>query len=380
MGRRKGPRITGGPTHDSGSDADALLAALNLGGDEPTFYDEAQERTVEIAAIRPDPMQPRRAMPEGLRAEWIKGTPIASLFLSWSETAAKDFDRFGLAPNWALWLEPAQDGTPLDDTTDLPFTASTRSWIALLRLAASIYQNGLEVPVSVYPLNRQTYRLLVGERRLLAFNLLHVMFELPEYERIPALVREGYNPLRQAVENGARKNLNAISTARQLSLLLMALNNMMPQIDEQPDQAFYAQGADVRVPHGKTDLIATALGLPNASMIRKYRRLLTLPPIVWQWADQFDWPEGKVRSLLSKAGDDTDLLIQLANAEMQKEIGETPQQVAMPAKRVSQQTVSRAVGAMRKVVDLDRRSLKALDVEDQRELLRLAHEIVGLFE
>lgn len=378
MGRRRGKeRITDQDQPIASDTSDAVLNALGLTGAE--FNAPGKSSELAVDDIWPDPVQPRRAMPEGLRAQWVAGEPVESLLTTWSRTAKKDFAAHGLDNDWTIWLVPPETGTPLDNAKDLPFTPSTRSWIALLRLAASIYQNGLEVPISVYPTGADSYRVLVGERRILAFHLLGKFFEQQGYERIPALVRDRYDPVRQALENGARKNLNAIATARQLALLLMVLNGIDAAADVQPNRTFYASAADLRVPYGKGDAVAHALGLSSARMVRLYRRLLTLPDVVWTWADQFDWPEGKIRTWLAKAGNDDNILISLANAEAQREMGEKPDLPTEPPAVTAQKTVKRAVTGLRSALRLDGRTARHISDEDKAALLDAAEAIIQRF-
>ena len=108
---------------------------------------------------------------------------------------------------------------------------------------------------------------------------------------------------RQASENNARDNLNAISRARQLSLLLMDLHGWhnFSQFDAcDSEQAFYAQvadGAAWRIPRGQGERLLNAMGLSDASQLRQYRALLRLPGELWRKGDDEDLSEGELRKM-----------------------------------------------------------------------------------
>lgn len=292
------------------------LVALEPQAVEPT--------DLPIGQIAPDPIQPRRAMPDLYRARWCAGELAPDVLAEWSREAAVQRDALGYSTPWGAWLTPPDDLTLIDPSLKMP--PALRLWLDLLRLAGSIYRDGLAVPVTVYQ-DTHGYRLLMGERRLLAFWLLYEM-GYDQFAYIPAIVRDGYNPVAQAAENGARRNLNAISVARQLAVLLMVVNGLDVGGDTaQADQAWYAQALDLQVPPGEGEALATVLGLKNPRQISHYRRLLALPRVVWTWADEFDWTEGKIRGLVNRAAHD-DALIALAQAEATKELGGTPRSIS----------------------------------------------------
>jgi hypothetical protein len=244
-------------------------------------------------------------------------------------------------------------------------------WIELLRLAASINQAGLEQPVTAYAASEKQYVLIVGERRLLAFHILR-WTGYDGYAQIPTLKREQYNVWSQAFENGARQNLNAISKARQLALLLMALNGTWQPLDEgtQPDQAWYAQAAELRVPYGKAEAVATVLGLPGPVDIRRFRALLRVPDEVWKLADQHDWAEGKLRQMIQASGADSYQLVRIARIEAGLEPPDSPE--PPPADKKARQWISQVVGGKRppieQINDMERKAAFQA-IEQAREAL-----------
>lgn len=111
---------------------------------------------------------------------------------------------------------------------------------------------------------------------------------------------------RQAVENNARDNLNAISKARQLALLMMHIHGQenFRGFDEfDHEMQFYAQVADgskYRIPRGKGEKLASALNLSSPKQIRDYRRIFKLSPQMWDRADEENWTEGRIRTELAE--------------------------------------------------------------------------------
>ncbi|GAB4575819.1 MAG: hypothetical protein Kow0077_29200 [Anaerolineae bacterium] len=305
-------------------DEDFLDALLGVGARleaEPT-----EPVGVPIRDIMPDPLQPRRVMPNHLREAWLNGMPMEEVLHQWEVAAHTAAINAGVPLRWKHIIDQEDDLTALNesgpDHKEPPLPPVAEHWLDLVRLAGSIHQVGLEQPVTIYPDDGGGYRLIVGERRLLAFYLLDVQgFE--GYTHIPAIKRPERHVWRQAFENGARQDLNAIGKARQLALLLMALNDgaWKPFRGKgQPGRAWYAQAADLRVPYGRAEAVTTVLGLKNPRHLRRYRALLTLPEEVWQLADEHDWTEGKLRSMVQAANNDPDQLVRIARIEAGLEV------------------------------------------------------------
>lgn len=330
-----------------------------------------------VVLITPDPIQPRRAMPELLRARWCDGAPVDGVLVEWDNRVQRNLAEHGIAAQWQDWLDvtglAARDEGQLA-IQDHKLHPDTRLWLAMLRLAASIYQTGLEQPITVYA-EGDIYRLLVGERRLLAFHLLGWLGH-KAYTTIPAIVRDGYNPFSQALENGARQDLNAIGVARQLAILLKVLNSVDIPAHGQPPQSWYAEATDLNIPRGEADRVAAMLGLPSPTTLRKYRRLLTLPPQVWTWADQFDWTEGRLRGWMRIAHSNEEL-IRLANDAMLDEIGKGSRKSSpvSQAQRAYRQTQS-AVKALQRIQKMSDDAWELVPESEQEALVRLAIEIV----
>lgn len=326
MGRRRSKhdrQSAGSNRPDAGGrpqpDNDFLDAFLGVGA-------ELQAQPVEpvgvpIRDILPDPLQPRRVMPGALREAWLNGTPAEEVITRWEVAAHAAAIDAGIPLRWKHIIDQEDDPTPLNeggpDRKEQPLPPVAAHWLDLVRLAGSIHQVGLEQPVTVFPDETGGYRLIVGERRLLAFYLLDGQ-GLEGYTHIPTIKRPEAHVWRQAFENGARQDLNAIAKARQLALLLMALNDgaWKPfRGSGQPGRAWYAQAAELRVPYGRAEAVTTVLGLRNPRHLRRYRALLTLPEVVWNLADEHDWTEGKLRGMVGAASGDPDQLVRIARIE-----------------------------------------------------------------
>jgi hypothetical protein len=120
--------------------------------------------------------------------------------------------------------------------------------------------------------------------------------------KIPARVVDAPNLWRQAAENNARDNLNAIAKARQYALLLMDLWRKDPDSPVQfelfeafeNEREFYAQvvGDKVnRAPSGRNHLIMSAMGISSRGSLSFYKRFLTLPDEVWRMGDDHNLSE-----------------------------------------------------------------------------------------
>lgn len=286
-------------------------------------------RNLDIHSIIPDAMQPRRVVPTIVRQN-SDGTQ-AGLIHTWLELIADErkerFDK-AIADGRLLDHERPDDAFPRH--VYLFNGATERGWdeeavreadalheaareviadfgyleaafIKVINLAASIHRDGLSNAITVAKLDTNQYIIETGERRWLAYHLLDMFFEDHDYSKIPARLVEEVSIWRQAAENNARDDLNAISRARQLAILLMDLygyDQFEPMSSFEHEQDFYAQvadGNDFPVPRGKGEQVVTAMGFKNTVQIRQYRKLLRLTNQQWDYADDNDWTERQIR-------------------------------------------------------------------------------------
>lgn len=326
-------------TGDTGSLEDFTNMMYNSGiGDELRRADSAPTRIKKIPLdkIVPDPIQARRVMPRHLRRKWIEnpGTVVEVLneWLTHADQEAALRKRPPIDVRAMLERDPENNNAYPEEDDLEPMGPSENSFRAMVQLAASIRHHGLANPVTVVS-HGSGYQLETGERRLLAFNLLHSLpQEVSEatFETIPARVVETKSMWRQAAENGARQDLNAISVARQLALLLMDVyqeKHTFAPPSVMPDRDWYAQVYNSKkfpVPYGRGAELAAAIGLKSGNQIRQYRQLLDLPGNMWDLADTLDWTEYKIRKMRTDAKraaeltldyNEEDILIILARKE-----------------------------------------------------------------
>ena len=259
---------------------------------------------VEIESIYPDPAQPRRAIPSELRNRWnIREHSYEDLIALWFTYMGSEFDLD------AYLLDGNTERSQLDQNNQPllpefePTDAVQASFIHLLELAASILREGLTNPITISRVGND-YMIETGERRWLAYHLLNVYFEdsgEQDWSKIPARVMPERSVWRQATENNVRENLNAVSRARQLAILLMDIHgwdNFRSITDFADEQEFYAQVSDGRewqIPTDKIEQLLKSMGLNNQTQLRQYRTILRAHPMLWQIADDNDWTENAIR-------------------------------------------------------------------------------------
>jgi hypothetical protein len=276
---------------------------------------------VSIFEIAPDPRQPRRQIPSIVRQAWNgEAQSVGSLFDQWvalvADNSEEAFDNLTDLIERLLASEEVSAADAYQGVIEQP-----RQWgvigsalMAVVNLAAEIRRDGLTNPITIArtPIGNGSYLIETGERRWLAFHLLHIFSDGGEWSKIPAREVKAASVWRQASENTSREQLNAISMARQLALLLMDLHGperfqayyeLVPA--GQCDRAYYAQVADGnqwRVPRGKGEQLVSAMGIKNPVQLRLHRDLLRLPDVVWMLADDLNWTEHFIRfEILDKA-------------------------------------------------------------------------------
>lgn len=241
---------------------------------------------VDIFKIFPDLTQPRRAIPVAVRGNWQANPDEMTDFLEhWARFAGIDIP-------FCLSDDPDYDRPEYADPVKLAL-------MDLIDLAVSIKVDGLSNPITVIR-TPDGYRIETGERRWMAYHLLNRYDSEGDWKTIPARDVGEFNVWRQAAENGARADLNAISKARQLSLLLMDLHgmdNFLPLESFEHEQDFYAQAADKRTPRGKREILVAVMGLKHGKQVQYHLKLLKLPRPVWEAADDLNWAEGRLRPL-----------------------------------------------------------------------------------
>lgn len=285
------------------SDAAVDKATRAVFGDIFNEPDRTVAIEISIFDITPDPVQPRRAIPSAVRAEWDGQSNAGSISVvpvRWRQLAEAEL---GAELPIYLATEPTEDYTlpNIDEAT----TPISYKLMKLIDLANDIYHHGLVEPIHVVVNESGGYRGESGERRWWAHWFLFLKTSDPKWTKINAFVRDEFSVWRQASENGARDPLNAIAMTRQLARLLMDIHKEVgfsSYADLVPvggsDRAYYAQvasGDTYRIPRGWGEKIAAAMGLPNTQMLRQYRALLRLPDDIWIKGDDENWTENALR-------------------------------------------------------------------------------------
>ncbi len=260
-----------------------------------------------ILDITLDPAQPRNQIPRQAKSKW-NGKPetISVLLMHWQKLAEEHYDAI---PTKKI-LEGVNTIKDLkEDEKEKEMPAITEDYLNVVSLAASIHKDGLLSPITISTIGSPR-KIIAGETRFLAFCLLNMFFS-GEYSQISAF-EEKPDVWKQAVENGARRPLNAIGTARQLALLLMDLYKDTDGADFQPfhqlvvgdnNQPFYAQVKSGHVYPIKAEFaqrIIDATGLKSVTRVTQYRRLLNIPADVWMLADEENWTEYGIRTHLQE--------------------------------------------------------------------------------
>ncbi len=283
-------------------------------------------RPISIFEIHPDPAQPRRTIPTRIREAW-NGNPATVkevLMIWWGEIQRERGKALGVeeAPfDIGAYLESAVSDQPDANPDDIKRGPLEQALFNIIMLAASIRRDGLTNPITVAHMGSGNYRLETGERRWLAYHLLHAWFdghdgrpdEGTRWESIPARVMDSVDVWRQASENNARDNLNVIGKARQYAVLMMDLHGMdsFRSIQTFPsDREYYAQAADLSTPLGKRETLLNALGVSSPSVMTRLRHMLRLPDEIWHGGDDHNLPEDVLEKLYQIAIRDRKLAIE----------------------------------------------------------------------
>ena len=287
---------------------DALLASVTedmLGDDLPQHFADNGIRVERILLemLRPDPVQPRRVLPERIHFKFHEDrmTPSQALreMVQFAQVSARQQGR-----PFANVLELLPDP---DSETEEPDKLSPEEDTLrdLVNLAVTIRDDGQVNPLTVVDVSEgvtRLYRIETGERRYWAAWLLRDFF--PGYESngmIDCIVIpvEKSSVFRQAKENTARKGLTAIAMARQAALLLLTVHGYDIPIHA-VNNDFYRQALDLDL-RGKSDFkeaVFSAMGGIGKMHFSHYKSLLRLSDEAWELADRHNLDEFRLRPVL----------------------------------------------------------------------------------
>lgn len=281
-----------------------LLSGVALdmfGGDDPVQHDDSlRVEYILLDLIRPDPVQPRRVLPERIyhafHGQHITPSQALRELIQAAQLAAQQNSRPFTNVLYLLGI----------DDDDLPHFSPEEQLVRdLVNLAVTIRDDGQVNPLTVVEASQgitRQYRIETGERRYWATWLLRDF--VPGYESdgtIPCIIipAERTSAFRQARENTARSGLSAVALARQAALLLMAVHGY-----DIPDGAvtldFYRQALDLDL-RGKREFTAdilAAMGGMSRQQFSRYKLLLRLSDEALELADQHQLDEGLLRPVI----------------------------------------------------------------------------------
>ena len=287
---------------------DDLLASINTDmlGDPFTVQDNTiRVERILLEMVRPDPVQPRRVLPESIHFTFHnnRATPTQALreLVQMVQVAAR---QRGRPFNNVLELLPNSD-EDREDEPNVSLTPEEQLLRDLVNLAVTIRDDGQVNPLTVVDASQgvtRLFRIETGERRYWATWLLRDF--MPSYTgdgMIPCIVvpQQSSSVFRQAKENTARAGLTAIAMARQAALLLLTVHGC-----EIPSQAvgneFYRQALelDLRGKREYTDTILSAMGGIDKARFSHIKGLLQLSDEALELADRHDIDEKKLRYVL----------------------------------------------------------------------------------
>ncbi|MBE2269248.1 MAG: hypothetical protein IAE80_13530 [Anaerolinea sp.] len=291
---------------------DDLLASVtvDLVGDLSQTLQEKSIRVERILLelVRPDPVQPRRVLPENIHLRFHNNhiTPTQALreLVQLVQIAAR---QRGRPFNNVLELLPNGNDEREDDA-EIKLSPEEILLRDLVNLAITIRDDGQVNPLTVVDVSQgvtRLFRIETGERRYWATWLLRDF--IPGYTgdgMIPCIVipENRSSVFRQAKENTARSGLTAIALARQVALLLLTVHGYeIPAYAVDHDFYRQALNLDLRGKREYTDLVLSAMGGMGKMQFSQYKALLRLSNEALEIADRHQIEEYRLRPLLAVA-------------------------------------------------------------------------------
>jgi hypothetical protein len=289
---------------------DDLLGGVTeelLLGDPQHFQDNSiRVERLLLEIVRPDPVQPRRVLPESLHIAFHSNrlTPTQALreMVQLVQVAAR---QRGRPFNNVLELLPNPDDESNEDQ-DAKLSPEEQLLRDLVNLAITIRDDGQVNPLTVVDVSQgvtQQFRIETGERRYWATWLLRDFIAGYNSDgMIPCIIipAERSSVFRQAKENTARSGLSAIALARQAALLLLTVHGYQIPDAAVPND-FYRQALelDLRGKREYTETILSAMGGMKKGYFSYIKNLLRLSDEAMELADRHNIDEGKLRYVVS---------------------------------------------------------------------------------
>lgn len=295
----------------NGNRIDDLLASVTgdlVGGDVLQQFEQQGLRVERLLLelVRPDPVQPRRVLPERIHTEFHNNriTPTQALreLVQTAQIAAR---QHGRPFDGLVDLLPKADDES-DEEAKAPLSPEERLVRDLVNLALTIRDDGQVNPLTVVDVSQgvtRLYRIETGERRYWATWLLRDF--IPHYQgdgMIPCIVipQQQASPFRQAKENTARSGLSAVALARQAALLLLTVHGYeIPYYAVDNDFYRQALSLDLRSKQEFSGEILSAMGGISRSHFSHYKALLKLSDEALELADRYEIDERKLRYVIN---------------------------------------------------------------------------------
>jgi hypothetical protein len=288
---------------------DALLGSITdemLTFDPQQFADNSlRVERILLEMVRPDPVQPRRVLPESIHFEFHNNrmTPTQALrqLVQTVQIAARQRGR----PFNSVLELVAQGDDEQSEGTEIRLSPEEQLLHDLVNLAITIRDDGQVNPLTVVDVSQgatRLYRIETGERRYWATWLLRDF--IPEYSgdgMIPCIIIPAAQSsvFRQAKENTARSGLSAIAMARQAALLLLTVHGCeIPAYAVGNDFYRQALNLDLRGKREYTDAILAAMGGIDKGRFRHFKSLLGLSDEAFELADRHNLDEFRLRPVL----------------------------------------------------------------------------------
>src|SRR5512145_1757276 len=289
---------------------DELLAGVtaDLLAANPQQFEDTSLRVERILLemVRPDPVQPRRVLPEQLHFAFHNNrlTPTQALkeLVQLVQVAAR---QRGRPFNNVLELLPNPDDEGNEDQS-VHLSPEEQLLHDLVNLAITIRDDGQVNPLTVVDVSQgvtQQFRIETGERRYWATWLLRDF--IAHYTgdgMIPCIVipSERSSVFRQAKENTSRTGLSAIAMARQAALLLLTVHGYEIPNTAVPND-FYRQALelDLRGKREYTDTVLSAMCGVDKGHLYHYKVLLRLSDEALELADRHNIEQYKLRYVLT---------------------------------------------------------------------------------
>jgi ParB-like chromosome segregation protein Spo0J len=298
------------PPKNTSRRIDDLLASVteDLFMSDPQRFDDNTIRVERILLemVRPDPVQPRRVLPEAVHINFHNNrmTPTQALkeLVQWVQVSAR---QRGRPFNHVLELLSSSEDEN-NEETDVKLSPEETLLRDLVNLAVTIRDDGQVNPLTVVDVSEgvvRQFRIETGERRYWATWLVRDF--LGNYTgdgMIPCIVipSERSSVFRQAKENTARSGLSAIAMARQAALLLLTVHGYeIPAHAVSTD--FYRQALklNLRDKREYTDMVLSAMGGIKRSHFSEIKALLKLSDEAMELADRHNIEEFRLRYMVN---------------------------------------------------------------------------------